>query len=195
MKLHEIQSSIADYQDFIANCSESDFKEYFESADYCDMVRKSFTSFPEENLNVFLGIKDSKLMGYLVNVNVNYTDWNDQTQIFEAVFKPFSALGYQAFKDYYEKKVKPDSAFAIESAVGFNRIEAWSDGKSKWFSENVTERKLVKFFEIPVADYANGQGNTFNFGLLENNRIDIIVGNPSGLYDFGRPVPPFEPKF
>ncbi|WP_177761521.1 hypothetical protein [Flavobacterium sp. I3-2] len=195
MKLHEIQSCIADYQELIKNCSESDFKAYFENADYCDLVSKSFTSFPNDNINLFLGIKDSKLMGFLVNENIEYTDWTEETQIFESEFKAFTTAGYNAFKSFYEKKKRPDTSNAIECEVGFTRIETWSSEKSKWFLDHAATNKIVKYFEIPTEDYANGHGNTFNFGLLSDNQIDLIVGNPAGLYDISRPVPPFEPNF
>lgn len=195
MKLKEIQQCIRDYQEFIKTCSGDEFLEYFSQADYCDFISKSFTSFPNDNLNLFLGIKDHKLLGFLVNENVEYIDWTDQTQVFDAEFKSFSALEYQAFKEYYEKKMRPDSSCAIECGVGFNRIETWSENKFKWFSENEEKRTLVKYFEIPKEGYANGQGNTFNLGLLVDNRIDIIVGCPSGLFDTSRPVPPFDSKF
>lgn len=191
MKLHEIKSCIADYKKLIKGCTESDFKTYFQNADYCDLVSKSFTSFPNKNLNLFLGIKDSKLMGFLVNENVEYTEWTEETQIFESEFKSFTTVGYDAFKRFYERRKRPDTSCAVECEVGFKRIETWSTDKSKWFLEHVVTNKIVEYFEIPTEDYANGHGNTFNFGLLSDNQIDLIVGNPSGLYDFSRPVPPF----
>ncbi len=195
MELSEIKSCIEVYQDFITHCTKENFDDLFKDADYCDFISKNFKTFPTENLNLFLGINNSKLVGFLVNENVNYTDWTESTEVFESEFIAFSALGYKTFKEYYEKKAIPDSDCAIDALEGFARIEAWASKKEEWFSKHVTDRTLVKYFEIPSEDYANGQGNSFNLGLLPNNQIDLIAGNPSGLYDFTRPVPPFEPKF
>lgn len=194
MEINEIKSCIEVYQDFITHCTKENFSELFENSDYCNFDGDSFKSFSNENLYLFLGMKDSKLIGFLVNETIDYTEWTEETQVFESKFVAFDTVSYNEFKEYYLKKTKANSSCAIDSSEAFVRIEDWNANKYNWFSNQIESKTLVKYFEIPTEDYANGHANSFNFGLLDS-RIDIVVGTPAGLYDTSRPVPPFDPLF
>lgn len=194
MELKEIQSCIENFQKTINDSSEKQFLQLFEKADFFELEDKSFKDFSKEYFNVFFGIKDDKLIGFVVNVSDDYEKWNEETEVYAAGFKDFSDQYFKEFTKNYESIDGSKEKTAIEFKEAIVRISEWKKNKLEWFSKTKETGEMISYFQVPSADFANGSSNSFFLGLENSNgNIDVIVGNPTGLYNVSRPVPPFEP--
>lgn len=194
MELLEIQSSIESYRNLIENCSEAQFLHFFEKADFFQIENSEFKDFSKEYLNVHFGIYNDKLLGFVVNVSDDFKEWTDDTEIFLNEFQAFTNDSYNNFLKKYENQNKSDEKTAIDLNEASSRISNWRESKLKWFELNAKSNKLINYFQVPSTDFVNGSSNSFYLGLVNSNQnIDVIVGNPNGLFDVSRPVPPFEP--
>lgn len=192
MKIEEIKNAIENYKNAKENLS--GLEELFKKADYCDLVSKSFNKTPEVDFVLYLGVVDSKLVGFFTNENVSYEKWTSESQVFVSEFKTFTQVGFEAFEKSYSVKGIPSTKSGISGLDGINRMKLWREKKSSWFANAKKNNEIVEYFLIPSDSYTNAYGTTFNLGLVgSNEQIDLILGNSTGLYDTTCPVPPFKP--
>lgn len=196
MNLTEIKESIVTYQTFTKDYLKNGLDKIFQKADYCDLLGKTFTSFPEEDLVMYLGVKNATLYGFLTNANINYTQWNETTKIHVLEFKSFTEASYNTLKNHYSKVAKPNSSHAIDSSVAFERIENWKANKITWIENVARTKRIAQLFLLPIKSFQGLSISQMVLALtLGENQIDLISTSPSGLYDISRPVPPYKPRF